>query len=1011
MDDYDFFKHPILNNPYEEPTRHHDLDESGQPRNTAPIESRRKCADVTPVPKARRGRGADQQQDMLVEKLGNLDPTPIINEIRQHVTSWRNLPTSDQWGVTPATAKLLRHWREHKFASIRPFFCQREAVETVIWLTEVARTQKRYAHIWDHIKGGNEEANPELMRIAMKMATGAGKTTVMAMLMAWQTVNAVRSKSSRTYTDSFLIITPGITICDRLRVLQPNDPDSYYKTRELLPMDLLPDMGQAKIVITNYHAFQRREKTKLSKGTRGAIEGRREEKIDTLETEGKMLRRAVGDLMGKRGIMVINDEAHHCYRRREDSTDEDDLKGDDKKTAQENNKAAHLWISGIEAVKRKLGVRGVYDLSATPFFLSGSGYPEGTLFPWTVSDFSLMDAIECGIVKLPRVPVLDNMPTVDGKPVYRNLWEHIGKKLPKKGVGKSGGYNPADLNKITPLITAMESMYSHYVKVNDQWEAAGHEVPPVFIVVCNNTSTSRLIHDWIAGYEVPETDEAPATVVPGQLKMFSNYDEHRNRHPKPNTLIIDSAQFESGEGAIDKTFKDAMAPEIEQFRKEVGEREGAEAAKKISDEQLLREVMNTVGEKGKLGGSIRCVISVSMLTEGWDANTVTHILGVRAFGTQLLCEQVVGRGLRRKSYELNEHGLFDVEYADIMGIPFDFTAKPTIALPSAPKPVTRVRAVKDREKLAISFPRVDGYRTELPGQRITAKFTDDSVYPLTPERVGPTRTRMSGVVGQQETFSPDNHRDEFKRPSSIAYRIAKHLLMTKFPKEGQALNMNLFPQVKRIVLEWLDGGYLQCAGTEPHMATWPGIIDEVAEKIYMACQPENAGEASVSVILNAFNPRGDTRFVNFTTSKTCFATDPRKCHVSHVVEDSTWEGELARVAEDHPRVLAYVKNQGLGFEIPYRYGPETHKYIPDFIVRVNDGHGPDDPLNIIMEVKGLRDEKAVQKAETMKKLWVPGVNNHGGYGRWAFTEFRGVFEMEQEFAKLIDGYVTQTEPA
>ncbi len=440
-----FFDHPILNSPYEAPARHHALDKDGQPLDLPPIDGRRRSEFVTPVPRPRKQQktaGADQASFVLSGPEGlstaeqEYNPTPIINEIRRHLAIWRDIPNPADWGVTPATAQLLRHWRHHNFEDVRPFFCQVEAAETAIWLTEVARRDKRLKPIWAHIAGANQDANPELVRLALKMATGSGKTTVMAMLIAWQTVNAVRSPGSRLFTRGFLIITPGITIRDRLRVLLPQDPDSYYRTRELMPADMLPDIGKAKIVISNYHAFKRRETMEVSKAGRALLQGRGAPVV-TVETEGQMLQRACGELLAMKNVLVINDEAHHCYREKPERDEEGELKGEDKDEAKKNNEAARLWISGIEALKRKAGVRAVYDLSATPFFLRGSGYPEGTLFPWTVSDFSLMDAIECGIVKLPRVPVADNLPEGD-MPIYRDLWKHIGKDMPKKGAGKAG---------------------------------------------------------------------------------------------------------------------------------------------------------------------------------------------------------------------------------------------------------------------------------------------------------------------------------------------------------------------------------------------------------------------------------------------------------------------------------------------------------------------------------------------------------------------------------------------
>lgn len=439
-----FFDHPILNSPYLPPTRHHPLDKEGQPLDGPPVERRRPSELLTPVPKPRKRKRGDAEDASLFDRdkdaksKQKYDVNLLVNTIRRHVEGWRSLKNPADWGVTPATARLLTHWRSHQFNGPRPFFCQVEAVETMIWLTEVARGDRKFKPIWDQIIDANNDANPELMRLAMKMATGSGKTTVMSMLIAWQTVNAVRSPTSPLFSRGFLIIAPGITIKDRLRVLLPDDTESYYRSREILPLDLLPDMGKAKIIITNYHAFKLRDTIQASKVTKDLIEGRvpgRPEKLRSLQTEGQMLHDVCSELLAMKNVVVINDEAHHCYRERPDKEDEGDLKGEEKDEAKENNVAARLWISGIEALNRKIGVRATYDLSATPFFLRGSGYAEGTLFPWTVSDFSLMDAIECGIVKLPRVPVADNLPEGD-MPIYRDLWNHLkeqGYSLPKKG--------------------------------------------------------------------------------------------------------------------------------------------------------------------------------------------------------------------------------------------------------------------------------------------------------------------------------------------------------------------------------------------------------------------------------------------------------------------------------------------------------------------------------------------------------------------------------------------------
>ena len=339
----------------------------------------------------------------------------------------------------------------------------------------------------------------------------------------------MRRPNSKKFTRGFLLVAPGLTIRDRLRVLQPNDPDSYFKSRELVPGDMLRNIERAKIVITNYHAFKLRERIELSKGGRLLLQGKGGDALNTLETEGQMLQRVMPDLMGMGNVLVINDEAHHCYREKpgaavEDDNDEGDLKGDELKEANENNEAARLWISGLEAVNRKLGVARVFDLSATPFFLRGSGYAEGTLFPWTMSDFSLMDAIECGIVKLPRVPVADNIPGAE-MPMFRNLWEHIRAKMPKKGRGKAEALNPLDLP--TQLQTALQALYGHYEKTFELWAKEKIFVPPCFIIVCNNTSASKLVYDYISGFQQPHKD-GTSRLVEGRLPLFRNYDEHGN---------------------------------------------------------------------------------------------------------------------------------------------------------------------------------------------------------------------------------------------------------------------------------------------------------------------------------------------------------------------------------------------------------------------------------------------------------------------------------------------------
>lgn len=1010
-----FFEHPILNSPYEYPGRHWELDKDGQPtQNIADV--RRRADFVTPIPKPKKKkRGAEQESLDFGDSIGDpkqkYDPTSIINEVRSYVDAWRRLPSQSDWNVTPATASLLQYWRHHQFSDIRPFFCQVEAVEVAIWLTEVApKLGARGKGFLEHLTNANNDANPGLDRLALKLATGAGKTTVMAMLIAWQTINAVRHEGSKNFTRGFLIVAPGITIKDRLRVLQPNDPESYFKTREIIPTEMIREVERAKIVITNYHAFKLRERVDISKGGRLLLQGRNGQELITTETEGQMIQRVMPELMGIKNVMVINDEAHHCYREKPQSEEDADLKGDDKKEAEKNNEAARLWINGIEMVKRKLGVNRVIDLSATPFFLRGSGYAEGTLFPWTMSDFSLMDAIECGIVKLPRVPVADNIPGEE-MPMFRNLWDHIGKKMPKKGRGKSEMLDPRDLPP--QLQTALEALYGHYKKTFDLWQQVGISVPPCFIVVCNNTSTSKLVYDYISGFR-REKEDGSSELEYGRMPLFRNHDEHGNPLARPRTLLIDSEQLESGE-ALDDNFRKMAASEIEQFRREIIERTGDRtAAEKLSDQDLLREVMNTVGKQGRLGGDIRCVVSVSMLTEGWDANTVTHVLGVRAFGTQLLCEQVIGRALRRQSYELNEEGLYNTEYADVLGIPFDFTAKPVVAPPQKPRETIQVKAVRpERDHLEIRFPRVKGFRVELPEERLTANFNNDSKLELTPELVGASETQNSGIIGEQVNLNLAHTGDV--RHSQVVYELTSHLLLNKWRDADGEPRMALFSQLKRISSEWLNDHLVCKGGTYPAQLKYKTLADMASEKITHAITRAHIGTNPVKAVLDPYNPTGSTMHVNFTTSKlTRWDTmgPPPKCHLNWVIFDSDWEAEFCRVAEQHPKVIAYVKNRNLGLEVPYRFGSDIRTYIPDFIVVVNDGKGMDDPLNLIVEVKGYRGEDAVMKKSTMDTYWIPGVNNLGTHGRWAFAEFTDVYQMETDFeAKLVSEFDKMIESA
>jgi type III restriction enzyme len=976
-----FTDNPIINSPFERPQSHFELDDEGQPTGKK-LPDRRESVQVVPVPAAKR-RGPRQRELALEEKTTS---NTLVNAIRKDVDQWRELPPS-QWGVTPETQRLLLHWRDpHR--ERKQFFCQREAIETLIWLAEVA--PKKFS---EDIKNANAEANPGLYRLACKMATGAGKTTVMAMIIAWQAVNKARRPNAKNFSDAFLIVTPGITIRDRLRVLNPGDPSNSYEYFDLVPSDLMDAVRRARIVITNYHAFMLREKEQVSKLNRQILGGREGEKRFT-ESEGEMIARVAPELMRRKNIIVLNDEAHHCYRHKVSDEDEE-LTGEDREEAKKNAEAARVWISGIEAFERKLGVDAIYDLSATPFFLRGSGYPEGTLFPWVVSDFGLLDAIESGIVKVPRIPVLDD--AISGElPRFRDVYNAIRKDnpraLPAKGRGKQAksAMDPQNLPHL--LGQAIEALYKDYEIVYGLWEKEPNlGRPPVFIVVCNNTSTSKLVYDWISGYEIKdgEDDKAPTRVVKGALRHFSNVDENGRWLPRFRTLLIDSEQLESGE-ALSDDFRRLAAREIDEFKRELRLRGDPRDPDELTDADILREVMNTVGRPDRLGADIRCVVSVSMLTEGWDANTVTHIMGVRAFGTQLLCEQVVGRGLRRVSYEIDpKTGHFPVEYADILGVPFSFAQQGAQTAPKPPPRVIRVRAMEDRAEREIRFPNVEGYRVVFPRKALEPVFTADSKLVLTPDDI-PMVTQVEPLIGEGITFDLRQDADKL-RLKSVIFDVAGVLLRAKFKDEDGDLEVWRYPELVKITERWF-AECLDCKGDfRPQFLKWRSLAIRAVEKIWRAVLPSREGAASrneaiLLPVLNAYNPSGSTQHVDFTTSKmTILATRPDKCHLNYVVYDRDWEAGFAERIEGMNEVVSYVKNHSLNFEVPYDYKGDTRKYRPDYIVRVANGDG--EPLNLVVEIKGARDDSDAAKADTMRKAWVPAVNASRQFGRWDFMEF------------------------
>lgn len=975
-------KSPILNSPHLEPTRHLKADDRGLTEEIADF--RRPSSFYIPVPRAK----TKQKQLDLNTADGAFGSelqkeNVFINKVRTKLKEWRN---SGYQGITRTSHDLLLYWTD-EYRENKLFFCQIEALETLIYINEVA---EKSGENWiiKEIKKANEDANPGLYRLAFKMATGSGKTVVMAMIIAYHTLNKIHYPQDTRFTDAFVIIAPGITIRDRLNVLHPNDPKNYYRERDIVSYQDLELLQQATVFITNFHQLGLRQNPRFQVGSVMKATGLLKEEA-TQETPNAMVKRAFKSILGKPRILVINDEAHHCYREKPNG---EKLTGEERKEADENNKAARLWINGIEALSKKINVNAVIDLSATPYFLSGSGYQEGTMFPWAVYDFSLLDALECGIVKIPRLPIESDSISKDEEPEFRNLWLHVRDDLPKKGK-KTGSYDLSRPSLPTTLELALLSLYGNYEKYHQEYEKQKKEnpavMPPVMIVVCNNTTVSELVYRWIAGFE-KVTASGKINIEKGNLEIFRNEDGV-NFYDRPNTLLIDSAQIESGE-KITSEFKDIFNEEINDFRKDYRKR--FPGRDEPTDEELLREVMNTVGKPGKLGESIKCVVSVSMLTEGWDVNTVTHVLGIRAFSTQLLCEQVVGRALRRVDYSTTidpDDGIekFTPEYAEVYGVPFSFLKAEGNTPPQPPKVIHRVHALIDREQYEITYPRVDGYRYELNELKLAARFTEESKTIIENET---TEVTSSGIIGAEVKENLEKIKE--RREGEVIILLTQALLKKYYTDADGNEKYWLIPQLRKIIEEYVKTqvvlkdrmviGYLSVG------EYFSGALTKIQQAIVVE-NLEDQDDQHLLPILAPYDTLGSTRYVDFLTTKP--VCDTIKSHVNYVVADTEeWEQGVAKRLEQMSEVLSYVKNQSLGFTIPYEHQGISHGYVPDFIVVLE--MADKSRLNLLLEVTGKKDDKKAIKVKTARDLWVPAINNTNKFGKWAILEVQDIHETQ-----------------
>ncbi|MFO3796061.1 MAG: BPTD_3080 family restriction endonuclease [Anaerolineales bacterium] len=910
---------PILNSPFDEPS-HYWAYEEGQP---VLKEGRR------PAGYYLKARTQGAQMALLEEEFVPLDP---VNTIRERVKAWRK---EGYPGVTPITRYLLNHWN-HPERERKLFFCQREAVETLIWLVEASAAEKQ---------GISIPKDNGLTRYACKMATGSGKTVVMGMVIAWQVLNKLANPQDSRFSDAVLLVCPNLTIRERLQVLLPWRPNNYYEKFDLLPHGMMERLQQGRFEITNWHLFQPKDDSRSrSVIQRGA------------ESEVAFCRRVLKELGNKQNILVINDEAHHAYRPAPlPDAAREGLSAEEIAEREE----ATVWVSGLDKIHAVRGINFCADFSATPFYIKGSGYEEGAPFPWIVSDFGLVDAIEAGIVKIPRVPVEDDTGALI--PKYFRLWEHINRQLPASE-RQTTRRRAKPESVLREAQGALVMLASEWEKTFEEFQKANSPVPPVLIVVCDNTDLAKLVHEHIARGNV--------------------LTELENRNGEEVTFRIDTKLLSEAESAMEGETKQQAAERLRKTVDTVGKTEWE-------------------GEGDPPGKNIRCVVSVGMLNEGWDAQNVTQILGLRAFTSQLLCEQVVGRGLRRMNYD----DFSEPEYVDIYGVPFEVipVKKKPVGRTEVQKVSTLVRALPERKHLEITFPRVEGYIFDVR-QRICVNWQSVPYLKIEPGQE-PTEVVVKPAagyrIGRPDRLGPGpevlHDRNPFhreKRLQATVYEIAAELTRRlKDKREEWNLRHILFPQVLAIVWRYLEERVLVADAETP--------LEEVAllkykqriiARLTEAIEPDTeSGEPPILPVIERFRPIGSTSEVLFRTVRPTVGTT--KSHISHVVLDAPrWEHSVAYQLERMPEVVAYARNDHLDFTIPYEWQGVRHEYRPDYLIRWQLPDGRE--VKVILEVKGFETEQDRQK-EVAAKRWVRAVNHHGEFGRWVFSICRNPQKVQE----------------
>lgn len=864
---------------------------------------------------------------------------PLVNKLRNRVKIWEE---SNYPGASRVTRILLEHWKRDD-RERRLFFCQIEAAETIIWLTEGPPSERQGVEIPTDspIESKTAEAGfGPLQRYCCKMATGSGKTVVMAMLIAWSVLNKVQNRQDKRFSDAVLAVCPNLTIKERLKVLIPGSEGNYYEDFDIVPRSLLPLLAQGRLEVINWQSLTEDKDPARSVMRRGE------------ETPNAFAKRVLRELGDKKNILVVNDEAHHAYRpasrtlgRQQESLVEgvdgaEEETASERKEREEEAEEATVWVGALDKINKARGINFCLDMSATPFYIKGSGHPEGQPLPWLVSDFGLVDAIESGIVKIPRIPVDDN----SGRPIpdYFRLWQTIMQKLPS--AEREAAHRKAKPQSVLREAEgALATLASQWEKTFTQFEKAKSPIPPVMIVVCANTDLAKLVYDHIAaGKAMP------------RLKNDRQL----------NTLRIDSKQLEEAESQVEPSEAETAA-------------------------NRLRKMVSTVGKLDQPGQNLRCVVSVAMLNEGWDASNVTQILGLRAFGSQLLCEQVVGRGLRRTNYD----DLSVPEYVDVYGVPFEVIPVQKGSLKGSVQVnlPTLVRALPERREFEIRFPRVEGYIFDV---KYRIKADVDKIPPLYIDPVKePTEVVSKDAVvvkiGRPDRLGPGKEVYQDRNPFHKVHRLQTSVYEIAAEVTNQlsvsAARETLFPQVKDIVWRYMEERVKVKKDAVLEDVALLRYRDAIVSRIRDAIRPDTeAGEAPILPVIERYRSTGSTSEVMFRTVKNVSAT--RKSHVSHVVLDSGWEHSFAYDFEKNPHVLAYVKNDHLDFVLPYEFEGVAHNYYPDYIVKVANKDGY--VVNLILEVKGFESEKDRAKQPAAKR-WVDAVNYQGQYGVWEYHQAKG----------------------